>query len=308
MTEYIPNKILLEYYNEIDSIFKKIKSYRKHLDVIFVFGGAEDGYTRNKFLNYVETNNLTPFNFITIESLYKDIVNFSKTHKTISAKKIKLANLELEAINNAYSILLFPESPGSFAELGFFSADEKTREKILVMNNSKYDHEESYINELIKLVHEERQISPFYFSVDREIEEFEKYLKKVIHGYKDFDEYNSDVFESFTSFEKEIVKLSLIYETIKIIPYLSVGELTVVLRFIFKEKKIKVINFDRYIMSMVSLLVVSGLIKREEIDTKHFFIVSDENYNLFLFEDFTDNEYKKKLKISMLVKKSRGLF
>ena len=71
MTEYIPNKILIEYYNEIDSIFKKIKSYRKHLDVIFVFGGAEDGYTRNKFLNYVETNNLTPFNFITIESFNK---------------------------------------------------------------------------------------------------------------------------------------------------------------------------------------------------------------------------------------------
>ena len=128
----IDKQTLESYYYKIKFLFKNINSIREHLDIIFVFGRTEENNNRDLFLEYANRTNLTPFKFVTIEFLYKDIIKFSSAHKGASSKKIKLANLELMAIKHSYSVLIFPESPGSFAELGFFSADESTREKILL--------------------------------------------------------------------------------------------------------------------------------------------------------------------------------
>lgn len=307
MTKYIDNKTLIKYYKKIDFLFKKIELGRAHLDVIFVFGSANKIHSREKFLHHVQTNNQTPFNFITIEQLYADIVMFSKVHKGVSAKRIELAHLELEAINHAYSILLFPESPGSFAELGFFSASKETRNKILIMNNLEFDNEDSYVNELIKLVHEEKQVNPFYFSEGSESNTFDKYLKKLMYGYRDLEDYTNDIFKPLDSISREMYSLSIIYEIIKYIPYLSVSELKGLLRYIFKQEEISFSNFDKYISSMISLLVVSNLIQRVTIDEKYFFKVIDDNYDLLQYRNFDEKEYKLKLEVSMLTKNIRGI-
>ncbi len=65
--------------------------------------------------------------------------------------------LELENIlaDSVDSIVLFPESPGSFAEIGAFSNNEKLAKKMVVLSNKKYKTNKSFINygpyRLIKL-------------------------------------------------------------------------------------------------------------------------------------------------------------
>lgn len=87
MFKFFDNETLINYYKEIDFVFKKINSARKHLDVIFVFGSANNSSNRESFLQYIQENNHTPFNFITIEKLYEDILEFSKKSSRCVCKK-----------------------------------------------------------------------------------------------------------------------------------------------------------------------------------------------------------------------------
>ena len=56
--------------------------------------------------------------------------------------------LELENIlaDSVDCIVIFPESPGSFAEIGAFSNNEKLAKKMIVLSNKKYKYDKSFIN------------------------------------------------------------------------------------------------------------------------------------------------------------------
>lgn len=56
--------------------------------------------------------------------------------------------LELENIlaDSVDCIVIFPESPGSFAEIGAFSNNEKLAKKMIVLSNKKYKNDKSFIN------------------------------------------------------------------------------------------------------------------------------------------------------------------
>lgn len=56
--------------------------------------------------------------------------------------------LELENIlaDSVDCIVIFPESPGSFAEIGAFSINEKLAKKMIVLSNRKYRNDKSFIN------------------------------------------------------------------------------------------------------------------------------------------------------------------
>ncbi|WP_279151332.1 retron St85 family effector protein [Photobacterium iliopiscarium] len=56
--------------------------------------------------------------------------------------------LELENIlaDSVDAIVLFPESPGSFAEIGAFSNNKKLAQKMVVLSNKKYKSNKSFIN------------------------------------------------------------------------------------------------------------------------------------------------------------------
>lgn len=56
--------------------------------------------------------------------------------------------LELENIlaDSVDCIIIFPESPGSFAEVGAFSNNEKLAKKMIVLSNKKYKYDKSFLN------------------------------------------------------------------------------------------------------------------------------------------------------------------
>jgi len=305
MSKHIKKTRLKELYKEINFLFKKINTIRRHLDIIFVFGGMHEDNKRDTFLNYAKSNNTTPFMFVTIEELFTDIIKYSKNRKGVGAKKIELAKLELESINNAYSILIFPESPGSYAELGFFSFSEITREKIIVMNKYKYQHTQCYVNELIDLIHD-KQIKPFYY-VDTEINDtFKIYFEQLMLNYDGLDDYEKDIFVPKERVDSKILNIAIIYETIKYFPHLTFSELKDLISIILDDLDIEILNLDKYLTSMISLLKISKLVCRKEINNSFVFEVTNFDYNLIkLSIPINEDELKKilEIKVNILVEK-----
>jgi hypothetical protein len=72
------------------------------------------------------------------EDLFDDLLIGQGQHSLLS-----LENILAESVD---AIVLFPESPGSFAELGAFSNNPNLARKMIVVSNKKYKKKKSFIN------------------------------------------------------------------------------------------------------------------------------------------------------------------
>ncbi|SEQ27927.1 retron St85 family effector protein [Nitrosomonas ureae] len=72
------------------------------------------------------------------EDLFDDLLAGPGQHNLLI-----LENILADSVD---AIVLFPESPGSFAELGAFSNNEKLAKKMIVVSNKKYKSHKSFIN------------------------------------------------------------------------------------------------------------------------------------------------------------------
>ena len=72
------------------------------------------------------------------EDLFDDLLAGQGQHSLL-----KLEGILADSVD---AIVLFPESPGSFAEIGAFSYNEKLASKMVVLSNKKYQGNKSFIN------------------------------------------------------------------------------------------------------------------------------------------------------------------
>lgn len=72
------------------------------------------------------------------EDLFDDLLAGPGQHSLL-----KLENILADSVD---AIVLFPESPGSFAEIGAFSINENLAKKMVVLSNKKYEKKKSFIN------------------------------------------------------------------------------------------------------------------------------------------------------------------
>lgn len=72
------------------------------------------------------------------EDLFDDLLAGQGQHSLL-----KLENILADSVD---AIILFPESPGSFAELGAFSNNERLARKMIVVSNKKFKSHKSFIN------------------------------------------------------------------------------------------------------------------------------------------------------------------
>ncbi len=291
MNFYIDGDELKSYFLDIEFIFNNINLIREHLDIIFVFGSAPSETSgRTLFMNYIEKEK-TPFQFVTIEKLYTDLRTYAFKSRGAGSEKIKLAELEYIAIKNAFSVLIFPESPGSYAELGYFSAKEDTRKKIIVSNKLKYHHKRTYVNSVIDFIHEKKEMKPVIYTDEENQQYFSNYIQDLLENYIDYKE------EVFIKLENKksnnMYILGIVYELIKLFPSLIYSELLFLVKHSFDKLSIEIKEVDNYLKAMISLLVISNLIKRVQLSNgaKVFQIVNDK-YSCFKFKN-TEEEHIK---------------
>lgn len=115
--------------------------YQKQRFIVFVCGGKlgeEDSSLRKQFIEWA-AQNLPEFICLIAEEALKD--SFAGEGLTF----VNLATFESIVADVADCVLIFPESPGSFAEVGFF-ANSEVGHKTLVVNPLSFQAEESFLN------------------------------------------------------------------------------------------------------------------------------------------------------------------
>ncbi|MGM3224283.1 retron St85 family effector protein [Dickeya zeae] len=126
-------------YQTIDEIRDLlINGFDESQKTIFLCGKDK---TDKKSLRYKFSTFLSQEKGITLtypEDLFEDLLE--------GQGKNSLLSLETQLANSVDLIILIPESPGSFAELGAFSMDKALAKKMLVMRMGEFKSGKSFIN------------------------------------------------------------------------------------------------------------------------------------------------------------------
>ena len=128
-----------------DDFYKPLNTFKT---TIFLCGA--DISMKNK-LRYKISNEFRSFwNSYWYEIIYPEDIFDELLYSSKSKDLLSLENLLADSVD---VILIIPESPGSFAELGAFTNNEKLRTKIVCIIDENYKKNKSFINQgPIKLV------------------------------------------------------------------------------------------------------------------------------------------------------------
>lgn len=92
---------------------------------------------RSKMANIFEENSRR-YELLYPEDLFEDLLAGQGQYSLLKLENILAASVD--------AIVLCPESPGSFAEIGAFSNNKKLAQKLIVLSNKKYKSDKSFIN------------------------------------------------------------------------------------------------------------------------------------------------------------------
>lgn len=127
---------------ELGSLFRSRRIFTSQdRRLVFLCGGPVPSrrFFRPKVLAYARTS-LREFRFFLAEDAARDI--FAHGEPTF----VNIAEFEALISDLADCVLIIPESPGSIAELGYFSAQATIRDKLLVVNDLDFQGDESFLN------------------------------------------------------------------------------------------------------------------------------------------------------------------
>lgn len=115
------------------------------------------------------------YDIIYPEDIFDELLYSSKTKDLLS-----LEGLLADSVD---AIVLIPESPGSFAELGAFANDEKLRKKLICIVDKKYKKDKSFINQgPLKLVKNANPSGLIFIDtndINNEIDKLNSSLRKM---------------------------------------------------------------------------------------------------------------------------------
>ena len=128
---------------ELDSFFRSKRIFtRQDRRLVFLCGGpvsSRNASFRRKLLDYARTS-LPEFRFFLAEDAARDLFGHGNPIFT------NIAEFEVLLSNLADCVLIIPESAGSIAELGYFSAKKKVLEKLLVVTDLGFQGDESFLS------------------------------------------------------------------------------------------------------------------------------------------------------------------
>jgi hypothetical protein len=267
---------------EVRNAFEKKPIFqRREKPVIFLCGGplkSRKKTMRRDFLRWSNTN-FPEIVTLLAEDAYKH-TNIYDQPETVNLS-------EFEKIISTISdcVLLFPESEGSFAELGLFSGFAEVRKKILVANAIGYQAQDSFINlGPIKTIDHNSYLSPTIQIAKRngqfDFEPLRVRLERLTHRtYRKSFRYAS--YRDLDYLGKFLVTL----EIISICHYVSFESLSYCIRFAFGTTN------QKHLRRTLSILAGAGYIKRHD----QFFSLIRGKRSLLEFEDIRIDDIKARI-------------
>ena len=225
--------------------------------LIFVCGGERGQRNlRSHFLDYLKVN-LPDLRIILAEEAYLDIL--SEGRSTF----LNLAVFENLLADLSDCIIIFPESRGSVAELGFFVSKNEIAQKLLAVNPLQFQAEESFLNlGPIALVNERSDFRPTLQIVDQVPPDFTDVAKRLgrISGPRRRISFPYGSFNKYSSAEK----LFAIFELVRILRLIHAATLPYTIETIFGDLPDK-----EEIKHLLSVLVAAKYVNRVGEDERY---------------------------------------
>lgn len=144
----------------IEKIYKEVFLYIQHSNVdLFLCGGASDKSkisNRDELRKRLEKNK--KLSIFYPEDMFMEL---------LSRKKYDLFTLENFLAENSDLIMIVCESPGSFVELGTFTSNKKTLDKLVVLIQKKYKNDKSFIMQgPVRYIESHNKRNVIYFNND----------------------------------------------------------------------------------------------------------------------------------------------
>lgn len=254
-------------------VFKEKRVYhRKHRFILFVCGGRlGEGETslRKEFIEWAE-HNLPRFICLLAEDALKD--SFAGEGRTF----VNLAKFESIIAEVADCVLIFPESEGSFAEVGFF-ANSVIREKTLIVNPLRFQAEDSFLNlgpietinqdTFLKIIHINEQESADFTPIRKRLERLKWPEHRQRLRYKTFGRFN---------FRE---KLLVVFEMLRVLRMADVKTLRHALVECFGGNP-----RNQELKHLLRILLAAKFIKRDKKEAEYFKVVA--GLNLIEFDHY----------------------
>ncbi|MBL1148329.1 MAG: hypothetical protein HND56_07920 [Pseudomonadota bacterium] len=273
-------KILSEYKDVLQSgrVYKSIKRH-----IVFVCGGeiGPSSNFRKDFLNFAN-DNPPDYHFFLAEKAYKSLmqINDDVSHN--------LALFERTICEISDCILIFPESVGSYCEVGYFAHKSDIIKKILIVNNVDHHAAGSFINEgPIALINKETKFSSTIV-LEKNAPNFNLVTNRLNEKLKVAERRKSFVVEEAAQLLLQD-QLFIINEIINIFGPCSLLSIEEILRNLsIKYKRLE-------LQQIIAILEGSGLVHYNETYTDY--LVSDCEHTDFIEYD---GETRKEIRLKVL--------
>lgn len=257
MTKISGNQAAQNLISSLESLFNKGQaSFSPHQHLTFVCGkrpstDPADLSLRTQFLSYLEGREGNTILPILAE---KAIDEFLDAGVDAALELGSFENLIAACVD---SILLFPESEGSFAELGFFAANPEVIKKTLIANRDEYQGN-SFINlGLMPIYNRESKYKPMLIIGDDLKKAFDQIVERL--------ELNSVSSKYRKRFPQEQFKqlspknqLIAVYELIRALRFVTEENLFAVIGLIFKSYDLETVH------RLLALLVAMSYVDRNQ--------------------------------------------
>lgn len=250
-------------------------------NIVFVCGGPIEGPSMRKlFLDYGREH-LIHLRMFLAEDAERDYV---------TSEEAVLHDVgEFEEIIGEVSdcLIIFPESPGSFAELGYFSKSDELSKKILVVNDHNLQGKDSFIRR--GPIHRIDAVSIFKTEIQIEYKDSANFnlvkerLENRIVG-KKRKRFAVKAYSDLTSRKKFFA----IFEIIRLFEVMTLEAIEYAFRSIFTNVRVPELK------QLLSILVAAGLVQRGGKDSQYF-CINRASKPFMEFEDFDEVSFRLEL-------------
>ena len=259
---YITHAIRIEQIKYIyNMLFCNIKY--KQIDM-FLCGGMSTRFKksyRDQIRGKIESDNI---NVLYPEDLFMEMLN---------RKKYDLLTLEAVLARNSDVIVIFPESPGSYAELGAFSNNNETANKLVVFQHNKFKRAHSFISQgPISYMQKLHKGSVYYFNEDMDMaaQELQKVLRHRFKLYKTIPSIAFKDIDQLTGLMTFSMMLLFFYDK------LAVYVLKNSILELFGELNKLTNDFDIIYNAVIKLMFKRGLIEKRNKKGEYYYCLTDK--------------------------------
>ncbi|MBQ2900496.1 MAG: retron St85 family effector protein [Agathobacter sp.] len=258
---------------KVKQIYQEVFLYIQHSNIdLFLCGGASsktNASNRDLLRKRLEKND--KLSIFYPEDMFMEL---------LSRKKYDLFTLENFLAENSDLIMIVCESPGSFTELGAFTSNDKTLDKLVVLIQKRYKNDKSFIMQgPVRYIESKNKNNVIYFNND--MDDMEKAVECYLSS-KYWFYGNKKYARKYGRYTKEIDLISGQFYFIMLLLYfynrVEIKDMNEAIKTIYHERKFEPSRFEVIYTAALKRLYKEGMLVKEVEDGAYFYRLTQKGY------------------------------